>query len=107
MGDDGMFTLLFTDGQEGLEICPEWGGLGVHRDEEMHNPSLNWIPVVHKPHHLLVNLGTLLSHWSGSKFKSTLHRVMNYGNTKERYSMPFFYESNIDAPVKPLSCCAH
>ena len=100
-----MFTLLYTDGQRGLEICPEWEGSGVHRDDKMHSPSLSWTPVEHKPGYWIVNLGTLLTHWSDGQFRSTLHRVMSYGDTRTRYSLPFFYESNIDAPIRPLSFC--
>ena len=39
--------------------------------------------------------------WSGGRFRATLHRVVMGGET-ERYSVPFFYESNLDAKVKPL-----
>ena len=36
-------------------------------------------------------------------FRATLHRVVDktYG-LKERYSVPFFYETNIDTVIEPL-----
>ena len=37
------------------------------------------------------------------KFRATLHRVVDktYGR-HERYSVPFFYETNIDTVIEPL-----
>lgn len=38
---------------------------------------------------------------SNGRFKATLHCVVNETG-RERFSLPFFYEPNLDAPVGPL-----
>ena len=38
--DDGVFTLLHTDGSPGLQVCPAWRGADVHRDEAMFGKDL-------------------------------------------------------------------
>eukprot|EP00929_Paragymnodinium_shiwhaense_P040455 TRINITY_DN21121_c0_g1_i10.p1 TRINITY_DN21121_c0_g1~~TRINITY_DN21121_c0_g1_i10.p1 ORF type:complete len:358 (+),score=60.48 TRINITY_DN21121_c0_g1_i10:143-1216(+) len=103
--DDGMFTLLYTDGQPGLQICPAWQGSGVHRDAAMLDASLEWMDVQHMPGHWVVNLGTLLSRWSNGRFKATLHRVVTASASPDRYSLPFFYEANLDAVIDCLPSC--
>jgi len=103
--DDGIFTLLHTDGSPGLQICPSWEGSDVHRDEAMLDDDLEWIDVPHLPGHWIVNLGTLLNRWSNARFKATLHRVVVADESSERHSLPFFYESNIDAPIECLPSC--
>lgn len=102
--DDGIFTLLHTDGSPGLQICPEWTGSGVHRDVAMQDAGLQWEDVEHMPDHWVVNLGTMLQRWSNGAFKATLHRVVSDGRA-ERFSMPFFYEPNIDAQIQCLPSC--
>jgi len=101
--DDGIFTLLHTDGTPGLQICPSWQGSVFHRDEEMLDPSLEWVDVDPIPGHWIVNLGTQLTRWSRGRFKATLHRVIvDSARPAHRYSLPFFYEANLDAPLTML-----
>ena len=50
---------------------------------------------------LIVNLGKNMDFWTGGRFKATLHRVVNK-TRKSRYSVPFFYEPNMDAIIKPI-----
>lgn len=50
---------------------------------------------------LIVNLGKNMDFWTGGRFKATLHRVVNKTQTA-RYSVPFFYEPNLDAVIEPL-----
>ena len=85
--DSGIFTLLASDGQPGLQVC-------LHDQE--------WVSVAPPPPgHLVVNLGKNMEVWSGGRFRATLHRVV-MSSDRDRYSVPFFYESNLDARVKPL-----
>jgi len=85
--DSGIFTLLATDGQPGLQVCLN---------------GQEWVSVAPAPPgHLVVNLGKNMEVWSGGRFKATLHRVVMEGE-RERYSVPFFYESNLDTKVMPL-----
>lgn len=90
--DGGLVTLLYTDGSPGLHICP---------DKQPSPQNRIWTPVEHRKDALVVNLGTDLERWSNGKFPATLHCVVSETG-KERYSMPFFYETNIDAEVVPF-----
>ena len=91
--DSGIFTLLLSDGKPGLQICI--------------NKSVNakdriWWNIPFPPNgHLIVNLGKNLERWTNGHFKATLHRVILSGS-EERYSVPFFYETNIDTLIEPI-----
>ena len=39
--------------------------------------------------------------WTGGRFKATLHRVVNK-TRHTRYSIPFFYEPNMDVVIRPI-----
>lgn len=90
--DGGIFTLLFTDGEPGLHICPD-KHVAPHKRE--------WIAVQPRADAAIVNLGTELERWSNGRFRATLHAVVNESG-RERISLPFFYETNIDATIEPL-----
>lgn len=92
--DEGMFTLLVNDGEAGLHICP---------GKERVATKQVWVPVPPKAGALVVNLGSELERWSNGRFKATLHCVINETG-RERFSLPFFYETNLYADVEPLPC---
>ena len=60
-----------------------------------------WIEAVGPPEALLVNVGDLLELWSGGRFVSTPHRVVNRTDN-DRYSAPYFAVPNHGVVVKPL-----
>jgi isopenicillin N synthase-like dioxygenase len=81
--DYGSLTLLFQHRNEtGLEILSPNGG--------------GWSPVPVVPEAICVNIGDLLSYWTGGLLKSTIHRVVvpldENGELEksERYSMAYF-----------------
>ncbi|KAF1933266.1 Clavaminate synthase-like protein [Didymella exigua CBS 183.55] len=81
--DYGSLTLLFRlPGQPGLELFSP--------------TSRTWVPVPVNPSPatlssppILVNIGDLLSFWTGGLLKSTVHRV-TFSGGGERYSMAYF-----------------
>ncbi|KAK9841259.1 hypothetical protein WJX74_002727 [Apatococcus lobatus] len=83
--DWGMLTVLATDAQPGLQISHEG----------------SWIDVEPRPGHFVINIGDLLDRWTGGKFCSTLHRVINKTG-KDRYSCPFFLAPDWNAKIEPL-----
>ena len=91
--DAGIFTLLMTDGSPGLEYSPNQSAPVEERI---------WIPIEKAPEGcFIVNLGQNLQFLTNNKVKATLHRVVNKSG-KRRYSIPFFYESNIDLDLEQV-----
>jgi isopenicillin N synthase-like dioxygenase len=83
-------TLLLADSTEGaLQVQLKSG---------------NWINANPIPGAFVVNIGDMMERWTNGQWKSTLHRVIHQGS-KYRVSVPFFFEPNYDAIVKPLRKC--
>ena len=56
-----------------------------------------WVDVRPREGSLVVNLGTVLTHMTGDRLKSTEHRVLAIG--RPRQSVPFFFEPSYHAKV--------
>ena len=93
--DFGTITLLRPDGAP--------GGLQVRA------PSGEWAAVQAPEDGFVVNIGDLLSRWSGGRWASTLHRVVNPPPDRragtERLSIGFFHKPNYDALIDYLPGC--
>ncbi|WP_172383815.1 isopenicillin N synthase family oxygenase [Streptomyces sp. MNP-20] len=63
-----------------------------------------WREVPPVPGGFVVNIGDLMSLWTGGHWVSTMHRVVNPpdGDTSSRLTIPFFYLPNHDATIEPL-----
>ena len=88
--DYGCVTLLLAD--------PTPGALQVKTRD---GAWLNADPI---PGAFVVNIGDMIEQWTNGVWKSTRHRVTHRGNGY-RVSVPFFFEPNFDAVVKPLASC--
>lgn len=88
--DWGSLTVLYVE--DGLE------GLQVLRGEE------EWLAVPAIAGSFVVNIGDLMAFWTGGRWKSTVHRVVNpeLGQTSSRISIPFFYLPNPDTSIEPM-----
>ena len=80
--DYGCLTILLTDNNPGLEIK---------------NPSDEWELVLPKEEEIIVNFGDMIEFWSNKKIKATSHRV--FGNSDERFSIPFFFNPQYDTII--------
>jgi len=104
--DYGCLTFLWADETRGaLQVFLKQKGLLV-RDpsdptSQEHVEDGVWINADPLPGCIVCNLGEMWEIWSNGLYKSTLHRVIHNG-TNYRVSIPFFFEPNIDALVKPL-----
>ncbi len=85
--DFGAITLLLTDKNPGLEVYDALEG--------------RWVPIAPNPDAYVVNVGDMLSKWTGDRYKSSLHRVV-HKNPTERYSVVFFFDGNLDCSLKAL-----
>jgi isopenicillin N synthase-like dioxygenase len=72
------------------------GGPGL----QVMNADDVWIEAPPIPGTFIVNIGDIFETWSGGRFKSTQHRVVNTG--RERFSFPLFFGLDYDAVVEPL-----
>ena len=88
--DYGLFTLLFTDSVEGLEVCDSHG---------------NWLPIESSSSSIIINSGDLLERWTNGKYRSTLHRVKPMIDGQDRFSVAFFVDPDSNTQVDVLKTC--
>ena len=81
--DSGGLTLLVQDSVGGLQV------LGMD--------GVSWHDVPPAAGSVIVNLGDLMELWSGGRYRATPHRVL--GGSRERFSIPFFFEPRYDALI--------
>ncbi|KAF2642813.1 naringenin,2-oxoglutarate 3-dioxygenase [Massarina eburnea CBS 473.64] len=89
--DYGCVTLLLAD--------PTPGALQV-----LHKDGKTWLNADPIPGAFVVNIGDMMERWTNGLWKSTKHRVIHRGDGY-RVSVPFFYEPNFEAVIKPLKKC--
>jgi isopenicillin N synthase-like dioxygenase len=88
--DFGSLTILYQeDGRGGLQVLQ--GGT-------------EWRDVAAIPGSFVVNIGDLMALWTGGRWVSTMHRVVNpaSGDTSSRLTIPFFHLPNHDASIEPM-----
>lgn len=90
--DYGCVTLLLADETKGA--LQAW----VEEDESGGKEGGRWVNVEPVEGALVVNIGDMMSRWSGGRWKATRHRVVHKGDGF-RVSVPFFFEPNWDARV--------
>ncbi|KAI0699114.1 Clavaminate synthase-like protein [Cytidiella melzeri] len=106
--DYGCLTLLYADPTHGaLEVFLQDTGhvLQVLPDVTPAEAVEDgvWIKADPIPGCIVCNVGEMWEIWSNGLYKSTLHRVVHRGSN---YRIPFFFEPNFDALVKPLAAAA-
>jgi isopenicillin N synthase-like dioxygenase len=89
--DWGSLTVLYVE--------DDLGGLQVMRGED------DWVDVPAIPGSFVVNIGDLMAFWTGGRWASTVHRVVNppEPDARSRISIPFFYLPNHDASIEPMA----
>ncbi|QLE70799.1 isopenicillin N synthase family oxygenase [Streptomyces rectiverticillatus] len=85
--DYGFLTLLLQD---------EVGGLQVEGADG------SFIDVPPVPGAFVINLGELLEVATNGYLKATNHRVVSPSGSRERFSVPFFYNPRLDARIEPV-----
>jgi isopenicillin N synthase-like dioxygenase len=83
--DYGTLTILWTDGEPGLQVQA---------------PDGSWLDVEPVDGGLIVNLGDLMARWTNDRWRSTMHRVLAADPSADRLSIPFFHNANWDATVE-------
>jgi isopenicillin N synthase-like dioxygenase len=85
--DTDVLTILYPDPVGGLVMQARNG---------------EWNPVISKPGELLINIGDMMQIWSGGRFVSTPHYVVNHSG-KDRYAFPYFAAPNPETVVEPAT----
>ncbi|KAL4081059.1 hypothetical protein J3A83DRAFT_4204408 [Scleroderma citrinum] len=105
--DYGCLTLLYADPtRSALQVFLRKSGVSVAEDDGLPNEQGDeegvWINADPIPGCIVCNIGQMCEIWTNGLYKSTLHRVIHRGSNY-RTSIPFFFEPNFDANVKPLA----
>ncbi len=87
--DYDAFTILWQDGNGGLEVHPLGG---------------DWISAPPIPGTFVINIANLMQRWTNDEYKSTLHRAVNRSGV-ERTSIPFFLNANPETVVECVPTC--
>ena len=85
-------TVTILDRERGV------GGLQLYLDGE-------WVRAPYDPDAYTINVGDMLSHWTGGRWRSTRHRVLPphpSAPDEELLSLSFFHQPDPDAVIHPL-----
>lgn len=89
--DYGALTVLYTDGESGLQVK---------------NRNGRWHGVPTVPDTYVVNLADMMTVWSNNRWRSSLHRVVCPGDSAvDRLSVPLFFNPSLDALVQCAPTC--
>merc|ERR1712107_619896 len=88
--DYGLLTVLKQDNVGGLQV--------------LNAKELHWVHATPIQDAFVVNIGAMLARWTGHRFKSTIHRVVNVSK-KDRFSVPYFLEPNMETVIAPGELC--
>jgi isopenicillin N synthase-like dioxygenase len=88
--DWGAITILVQDNIGGLEVRNVAGG---------------WIQAKPIAGTFVINIGDLMARWSNGIYNSNFHRVKNNDSARDRYSIPFFYDTDPPAIIEAIPTC--
>ncbi|KAJ4765883.1 Gibberellin 3-beta-dioxygenase 2-3 [Rhynchospora pubera] len=90
--DNGFITFVYDNGVSGLQI--------LRRKDD--NGPKRWVTVPVVPDTFVVNVGDLMQVLTNGRFHNMVHRA-TIGKTYHRMSSAYFFASELDVKVSPLS----
>ncbi|KAG7443057.1 Clavaminate synthase-like protein [Guyanagaster necrorhizus] len=105
--DYGCLTFLYTDPTPAalqvfthkVDVGSDVSGLPAEQGSQ---PG-SWINANPIPGCVICNIGEMWEIWTNGLYKSTLHRVVHRSMNYSDIRIPFFFEPNFNAHVKPLA----
>jgi len=85
--DYGLLTILWQDDVGGLQV----------------KTGAGWVDAPPVPDSFVCNIGDMLDRMTGGLYRSTPHRVLLNTSGRDRLSMPFFFDPDFEARVRPIS----
>ncbi|KAK2465192.1 hypothetical protein APHAL10511_002546 [Amanita phalloides] len=99
--DYGCLTFLYADPTpNALQVFTKHTSSGSPLEQGTERGG--WISADPIPGCIVCNIGEMWEIWSNGLYRSTLHRVV-HRSSNYRISIPFFFEPNFNAIVKPLA----
>ncbi|KAF9267439.1 Clavaminate synthase-like protein [Marasmius fiardii PR-910] len=106
--DYGCLTFLYADPTpNALQVFVQNSGIAIGKAADVSGLPMeqgteegHWITANPIPGCVVCNIGEMWEIWTDGLYKSTLHRVVHRG---ANYRVPFFFEPNFGALVKPLA----
>ncbi|KAM9958038.1 hypothetical protein ACTFIW_013014 [Dictyostelium discoideum] len=87
--DWGLFTLVYQDDVGGLQALSKSTG--------------NWINVIPISGSFIFNIGDMLEIITKGYYISMFHQVIYNTSGRDRYSFPFFFNTQLDKPIIPIN----
>jgi isopenicillin N synthase-like dioxygenase len=96
--------------QLGAGAHTDWGAITILAQDdigglEVRNVAGDWIQAKPVPGAFVINIGDLMARWSNGIYNSNFHRVKNNNSTRDRYSIPFFYDTDPPAIIESIPTC--
>jgi isopenicillin N synthase-like dioxygenase len=99
-------------GQIGCGAHTDWGALTLLAQDDAGGLQVQaadgdgaWIDIPPVPGAFVVNIGDMMQRWTNDRWPSTLHRVVNKHSGRDRWSIAYFFDLDVDARIEPLATC--
>ncbi len=99
-------------GQIGCGAHTDWGALTLLAQDDAGGLQVQaadgdgaWIDIPPVPGAFVVNIGDMMQRWTNDRWLSTMHRVINQYAGRDRWSIAYFFDLDVEARIEPLATC--